>query len=285
MKLSIIIVSWNVRERLKSNLTALLKSQVDFEYEIWVVDNASADDTVRMIGNDFPQVKLIANHENRGFAKANNQAIRLASGQHILLLNPDMRVQADTLAKMIGWFDLHPQAAVAGCKLIDEQGELVPHVRQFPQISDQLAIVLKLPHLFPHVLDRYLARNFNYTLNGKVDSIRGSFFLMRRLDGRLPLLDERYFIWFEEVDYCHMVRAQGLEVWYTPIATCTDYVGGSFSQVKRGITQRYFQDSMLEYFAKWQPKWQYYLLKFAWLFSKAAVFIADKLNIKTNKVT
>lgn len=266
-------------------MSALLASRTDFEYDIWVVDNASADETASMVKTSFPQVRLIANDQNLGFAKANNQAIRRAEGQHILLLNPDMRVEPDTLSKMIRWFDEHPQAAVAGCKLVDEQGNIVPHVRRFPQFADQLAIVLKLPHLFPGILDRYLAKNFDYTMSGKVDSVRGSFFLMRRLKGMPPLLDERYFVWFEEVDYCRAVRTRGYEVWYTPAGTCTDYVGGSFSQVKRGITQQYFQDSMLKYFAKWHPRWQFQLLKLAWPVGKTIVFILDRLKIKTKKVT
>lgn len=285
MTLSIIIVSWNVRDRLKHNLSALFDSRTDFDFDVWVVDNASSDRTIEMVESEFPQVKLIANSQNLGFAKANNQAIRQAEGEFILLLNPDMRVQADTLEKMIKWFERHPQAAVAGCKLTDEQGGIVPHVRRFPKISDQLAIVLKLPHLYPKILDSYLSKDFNYELPGKVDSIRGSFFLMRRINNELPLLDERYFVWFEEVDYCRMARSKGFEVWYSPVATCIDYVGGSFSQVKRGTTQQYFQDSMIKYFAKWHPQWQVSMLKLAWPIGKLIVSITGSLGVKTKKVT
>lgn len=285
MMLSIIIVSWNVRDKLRENLKALFQSQTQYPFEVWVVDNASADNTVDMVSQEFPQVKLIANDDNLGFAKANNQAIRQASGKHILLLNPDMRAFPDTLEKMTAWFELHPQAAVAGCKLVNENGAVVPHVRRFPTFKDQLAIVLKIPHLFPHVLDYYLAKDFNYDLPAKVDSIRGSFFMMRRINNTLPLLDERYFIWFEEVDYCRMSRGRGFEIWYTPVAACTDYIGGSFSQVKRGRTQDYFRNSMLEYFKKWQPKWQYTILKMAWPIGKSVALIAEKAKIKSKSNT
>jgi GT2 family glycosyltransferase len=285
MTLSIIIVSWNVREKLRQNLAALFSSRTGLQFDVWVVDNASADRTAEMVRSEFPQVRLIANDRNLGFAKANNLAIKRAEGEFILLLNPDMRVQEDTLDKMVGWFKQHPQAAVAGCKLTDEQGNIVPHVRRFPSLADQLAIVLKLPHLCPGILDRYLAKDFNYDLPGKVDSIRGSFFLMRRTDNQLPLLDERYFVWFEEVDYCRTARSKGLEVWYSPVATCIDYVGGSFSQVKRGTTQKYFQDSMLQYFLKWHPRWQYRLLSAAWHLSKLIIFIAGLFGVKAKNVT
>ena len=97
MDLSIIIVSWKVKEKLRANLQALFASQGDFSYEVFVVDNNSDDGSVDMIKDEFPRVKLIANTENVGFAKANNHAIKLASGDYILLLNPDMLVNPDTL--------------------------------------------------------------------------------------------------------------------------------------------------------------------------------------------
>ncbi len=174
--LSIIIVSWNVEEKLKENLKSLYQSDKLVTFEVFVVDNNSSDNTLEMIKVNFPEVKIIANKENLGFARANNQAIKFSKGRHILLLNPDMRVFPDTLSKMTTWFDKHGQAAIAGCKLVNEHGEVVPHVRRFPTVLDQLAIILKLPHLFPGILYKYLAKDFNYDLPGKVDSIRGSFF-------------------------------------------------------------------------------------------------------------
>lgn len=285
MKLSIIIVSWNVQQKLRNNLTALFASKADFAYEVFVVDNNSDDETASMVRAEFPQVKLIANQENLGFAKANNQAIKLSSGTYILLLNPDMQVQAGTLQSMVDWFDQHPQAYVASCKLIDEKGDIIPHVRRFPSIIDQLAIVLKIPHLAPSILKKYLAKDFDYEQEAAVDSVRGSFFLIRRPEGALPLLDERYFIWFEEVDYCRQIHGAGLEVWYTPAATCIDFVGASFKQVRRGVTQNYFQDSMLKYFHKWHPRWQYQLLRTAWPIAKLLVALAEKADLKFKNIT
>lgn len=285
MKLSIIIVSWNVRAKLENNLKALFKSEASFDFEVFVVDNDSNDKTAEMVKTDFPQVKLIANQENFGFAKANNQAIRQARGEHILLLNPDMLVQADTLEKIVNWFDQNPQAMVASCKLSDEQGNLIRHVRRFPKLADQLAITLKLPHIFPKILNHYLAIDFDYSVASKVDSVRGSFFLMRRPKDKLPLLDERYFIWFEEVDYCRQISEEGMEVWYAPVATCVDFIGASFKQVKRGKTQNYFQDSMLKYFDKWHPAWQYLVLKAAWPIGKTLALIGEKIKFKNHRVT
>lgn len=265
MDLSIIIISWNVKNKIRENLTALFKSQTDFFYEVFVVDNASADGSAVMVKKEFPQVKLITNDKNLGFAKANNQAIKYAQGRYILLLNPDMKVFPDTLANVIGWMDNHQEAAIAGCHLIGEDGKTVKHVRRFPTVSNQLAIVLKLPHLFPTVLNKYLYDDFDYGRDSVVDSIRGSFFMIRQETiEKIGMLDERYFLWFEEVDYCQRARQAGLKVFYTPVAECFDAVGASFSQLSRNRAQKYFRSSQLKYFKKWQPAWQYYLLKVAW---------------------
>ena len=272
MELSIIIVSWNVKDKLRENLQALFRSELAFSYEVYVVDNNSQDGSAEMVKNEFPAVKLITNLENLGFAKANNQAIKKAGGNFILLLNPDMKVYPDTLSKMIDFAKNNSEATVSGCKLVNEKGEIVKQVRNFPKLFDQLMIVLKIPHLLPAVLNKYLQTDFDYEKSAKVDSIRGAFFLInkesyQKIDNNqniLPLLDERYFIWFEEVDFCRQVYKLGGEVWYNSEAKCLDYVGASFSQVKRGVTQKYFQDSMLKYFLKWEKRWKYNILKAAW---------------------
>lgn len=270
MDVSIIIVSWKVKDKLRANLAALLPSLANIDAEVWVVDNNSQDGTIEMLKMEFPQVQLIANRHNAGFAKANNQALRRASGDYILLLNPDMKVFPETISGMLSWVQTHPQAVVSGCRLITDTGDLLPHVRRFPRLRDQLAVVLKLPHLLPHILDDYLQVNFNYNQEALVDSIRGAFFMINRSAWReltgaeKPFLDERYFIWFEEVDFCRQVYENGGEVWYTPTVKCVDYVGQSFGQVKVPAKQRYFQDSMLAYFQKWQPHWHYVILRSFW---------------------
>ncbi|MDD5031424.1 MAG: glycosyltransferase family 2 protein [Patescibacteria group bacterium] len=281
MDLSIIIVSWNIKEKLRQNLLALEKSQGDLEYEIFVVDNNSADGSAEMVAKEFPEVKLLANSDNLGFAKANNQAIKQASGDFILLLNPDMRVFPDTLKNMLEWMRENREAAVAGCQLVNEKGETIKQARRFPRFWDQLMVALKLPHIFPSVLNKYLQVDFDYKKSAPVDSIRGSFFMIRRETiEKAGMLDERYFIWFEEVDYCQRVKKAGGEVWYTPAAKCLDYVGQSFNQLPRGRTQKYFRDSMLTYFKKWQPIWQYWILKLAWIPGMFMAWLGDRIRVK-----
>ena len=270
MDLSIIIVSWKVKEKLRANLQALFESKGDFSYEVFVVDNNSEDGTVEMIKTEFPQVILINNADNLGFAKANNQALKIAQGNYVLLLNPDMLLNIDSLEKSLAWAHNNQQAIVSSCRLVDNEGQTLHHIRRFPALFDQLMVILKVPHIFPGVLNRYLCADFDYNKEAKVDSVRGAYFLINNKvwqqlsNGNLPLLDERYFIWFEEVDFCQQVYQLGGEVWYFPNAACLDYVGASFNQVKISTKQSYFEKSMLAYFKKWQPAWQFVILKTTW---------------------
>jgi GT2 family glycosyltransferase len=305
MDLSIIMVPWNVRDLVRENLKSIYntspsprsrfgeagqsspyKGEEIFEFEVFAVDNDSRDGTAEMIRNEFPRVKLIANNYNAGFARANNQAIKLAKGRYILLLNPDMRVLPGTLETMVKWMDEHLEAGVAGCHLVGQDGKSVPHVRRFPKLLDQLAIVLKLPHIFSSLLDKYLMRDFNYSEESEVDSIRGSFFMIRKeVIDKIGALDERYFIWFEEVDYCRRVKGAGWKVMYTPATECVDYVGKSFAQVKRGVTQKYFRNSMLKYFKKWHPVWQYWALRIAWPIGMLFSYTGDIFKLKSQAKT
>lgn len=279
LDLAIVIVAWKVKDKLRANLQQLVTSQFSGTLDIWVVDNNSQDGTVEMLREEFPQVKVIANQDNLGFAKANNQALREIKARYILLLNPDMLVEPTTLEKMTQWMDNNPGATVAGCHLKQASGETLLHVRRFPRLVDQLAIVLKLPHFFPHILDQYLRVDFDYKVAAPVDSIRGGFFWLRANDrGQVPLLDERYFIWFEEVDYCRQVKLSGGQVWYTPVAECLDYVGQSFGQVGRSRKQLYFRQSMIKYFAKWKPAWQTWLLRLAWPIGLGLALLGDKIK-------
>ena len=300
--LSIIIISWNVKDKLRENLKAIFRSEGNLSFEVFVVDNNSSDGSAEMVKNEFPEihpvksnevdakqfngVKLIANKDNLGFAKANNQAIKQAKGDFILLLNPDMKVFPDTLVNMINWMRENKQASVAGCHLVDERRNTVKHVRKFPRLRDQSAIALKLPHIFSKVIDDYLRVDFDYSKPKKVNSIRGGFFMIKKeIIEKIGMLDERFFLWFEEVDYCRRVKNSGGQVWYTPAAKCVDYVGQSFSQIKRVTAQKYFRDSMLKYFKKWHPGRQYYILKTAWPIGLVISYMGEKLKLKIKAKT
>ena len=292
MDLSIIIVSWNVKDKLRENLRALFDSDGDFSFGVFVVDNNSEDGTVEMIKKEFPQVAVIINSANLGFAKANNQVLKQVDTPYVLLLNPDMRVRKDTLMKMFNWMKNNPQATVATCELMETSGATIRQVRRFPTVWDQLAIILKSPHIFPGILNRYIRADFDYRKAARVDSIRGGFMFINwtaikelplDLDSTLPYFDERYFLWFEEVDWCRQIKKAGGQIWYTSVAQCFDYVGQSFKQLPRGRAQRIFRASQLAYFKKWHPVWQYRLLKLVWPIGLFFAWLIEKTHLKTQK--
>lgn len=286
MQLTVIIVTYNSAPYIRQNLEAIFKQAQDISLEVVVVDNASSDTTVEILKSFGPRLKLIKNTKNLGFAKANNQALALARGRYILLLNPDNCLDGGSLALMLDWMDKHPETGVLSCRLYDADKGLIRHCRRFPSICDQLAVVLKIPHFFPKILDRYLMADFDYSRSGEADSVRGSCFMVPgRLFKSLGGLDEQYFIWFEEVDFCRQVKAQGLKVQYFPQARCLDHVGRSFSLLDNISKQKMFRASQLKYFKKWHPYWQYFLLKTAWVFGLGISRAANILKIKARAKT
>lgn len=278
--LAVQIVSWNVRDLLTENLRSLFQSQGEITAEVIVIDNGSEDGTVEAVSSEFPSVRVIVNPDNKGFAAANEQGMRVMKARHCLLLNPDMRLAPDALSKTVEYLDAHADVGVVGASLSSSNGTVVKSVRRFPDIWSQIAILLKLPRLFPRITDRYLQTDFDYDREQTVDSVRGSFFAINRtaLD-RLGGLDERYFVWFEEVDYCRQVIRSGMKVMYTPSIHATDLVGRSFVQRRVYWKQKEFTRSMIQYFEKWQPRWQAVILKIARPFVLAGAWVVDRVGV------
>jgi len=256
-KISVIIVTWNVRDLLKANLERLFSIPCKYPFEVFVVDNASHDGSAKMVRENFPQVHLIMNDWDAGFAGPNNQALRLAKGEVVLLLNPDMLVEEGALEVTYDKLMADMSIGVLGVRLENTDGTPIQNVRRFPTFTSQLAILLKLGHVFPSLLRKYLYQDFDYTTSQEVDQVRGSFFAFRReLLETVGYLDAGYHIWFEEVDYCKRAQAHGLRIWYETGGRATDYVGRSMAQMKHLEKQRIFTASMVRYFKKHHPWWQ-----------------------------
>ena len=149
MDLSVIIVSWNVKELLKKCLTSIEKNKGQLNLKIFVIDNASHDDSAEMVKTEFPQVKLITNKTNHGFAAANNQGIKQSQGKYVLLLNPDTEILPETLSSMVNFMDQNSEIGISGCKLLNPDKTLQPSVRHFPTPSAILLILTKLARLWP----------------------------------------------------------------------------------------------------------------------------------------
>ena len=257
-QVSIIIVNWNVRDALKANLARLYSLSDEVSREVFVVDNASSDGSSRMIREEFPSVRLIQNDWNAGFAYACNQAIRNASGDVILFLNPDMLVGEGALDRTYEELARNKDIGLLGCKL-KREGEYVKSVRRDPTFKDQLSILTKVPHLMKSssAVSRYLMDDMDYGRTQDVEQIRGAYMAFRRdiLD-IVGTMDERFFLWFEDVDYCKRVREAGYKVRYLADISCIDYVGQSFKQVSVAKKQVMLSRSMVSYFKKWHPWWQ-----------------------------
>ncbi len=257
MKLSIITVTWNSAELIIKQLASAKKGATHISIEQIVVDNGSTDATVALVKQQHPDVQVIANTENKGFGGANTQGVNISTGEYLLFLNPDMLVTEGSLDVIVAWMDAHTDVGIVSPKLVDEHGKLNDDAtpRRFPRLWEQIALLLKLPHLFPHLLDGYYMKSFDADVEQDVDSVRGSFMLMRReMVNKLGWAwDPRYFIWYEDVDICREAKRLGYRVVHTPVITAVDYVGQSFKKRTTLWKQQQFTKSMLTYFRKWEP--------------------------------
>ncbi len=263
MKLSIIIVSWNVKQYLEQCLQSLYK-YYNFDFEVIVVDNASTDNTVEFLRTNFPAVKLIVNSANQGFARANNQGAALAQGENLLFLNPDTEfIDDQSLPAALAYLASAPEVKLVGWQVLNPDRRNQVAVRPWPTLYSQIITLLKLNNLWPRLNQSYHAQGFDYTQTQAVDSVLGACLLMRRADFlEFKGFDEAYHIWFEEVDLCRRIWDKGGKVMYYSKARIIHYGGQSFRQVLTRARQKIFNRSLLIYWRRYQPRWQLYALYF-----------------------
>ena len=231
MKLSIVIVNYNVRYFLEQTLLSVYKSVVDFEYEIFVVDNHSRDDSLKLLAQKFPEVNVIANQENVGFSKANNQAIVQAKGEYILLLNPDTIVQEDTLMKCVNKMDSDTTIGGLGIKMYDGAGKFLPESKRgFPSPMAAFAKMSGLSKLFPRskLFGQYHLTYLNQNETNEIDVLSGAFMLLRKsvLD-KVGLLDEDYFMYGEDIDLSYRIKKAGFKNVYFADSSIIHFKGES----------------------------------------------------------
>jgi len=256
MKLSIIIVNWNTKDFLKKCLDSILLCKKDFDYEIIIVDNSSTDQSQKIIENyklKAENLKTILNEKNLGFAKAVNQGIKLSKGEYILILNPDTTLKEDTLEKIVDFMEKNQSCGILGGKILNPDGTIQLSVRKFPNLCSQVLILLKIHHFLLKIrcLRNYFALDFDYSKTQEVDQVMGSFFLIRsKVIKEIGLFDEKFFLWFEEVDFCKRAKNKGWKIYYYPQAEIFHQKAGSFSQVFPLKNQWRFNKSLLYYFKK-----------------------------------
>jgi hypothetical protein len=238
VKLSIIVVNTNEWHVLRTCLRSVFEQTNGIDFELIVVDNASTDGTKEEVAAEFPGVKLVANPENLGFAASNNRGIRQSVGEYILLLNPDTEVLDGAIQKTVQFMEEHPNAGIAGCRLQFADGSLQRSVSSFPSVLRQFCHASFIYLLFAGstmIRGNSLIR-FDYTSDEEVDCVLGAYFMFtRKVLQTVGLLDEQFYMYSEEVDYCYRAKSAGFGVWYTPRARVVHHWGGINSTSRRGI--------------------------------------------------
>ena len=233
MDLSIVIVNWNTRDMLRDCLDSIPEQHDGFEVETIVIDNASEDGSGAMVSAEFPVVRLVQNRENLGFATATNQGLRIASGRHLLLLNSDTLVHGGVLAESVRYMDAHRDVGMMGCKVLNEDGSTQMTCSRFPSFFNLALQTLGLNRLrHPRWLQRYQMLDWDRDDEREVEVISGCYLLVRRETlERIGLLDEAFFLYGEETDWCRRCAEDGWKLVFAPVGCITHLGSGSSRQL------------------------------------------------------
>lgn len=275
MKLSIVIVSYNVRTYLEQCLQSVQKALDGIEGEVFVVDNQSEDDSVAVVRTDYPWVRLIENPENVGFARANNIAIRQSKAEYVLLLNPDTVVEEDTLRQSLSFMDGHPEAGGAGAMMHNADGTLAPESRR--AIPTPWVSCLKMLGF----TKRYYMSHLPWDQPSQIEVISGAFCLLRKkaLD-EIGLLDETFFMYGEDIDLSYRLLKGGWQNWYLPYSII--HFKGKSTQKSDYRYVHIFYQAMLIFFRKHYGHLSFFYtmpVKMA-IYFRASIAVIDLLRKK-----
>ncbi|HOP13527.1 MAG TPA: glycosyltransferase family 2 protein, partial [Lentimicrobium sp.] len=231
MKLSVVIVNYNVKYFLEQCLHSVEAAIRDLDAEVFVVDNNSVDGSVEMVREKFPRIRLIANTVNTGFSVANNQAIRESSGEYVLLLNPDTVVELDTFTRSVEFMDAHPDAGGLGIKMVDGSGKYLPESKRgLPTPAVAFYKIFGLSALFPKskIFGQYHLGYLDRDQTHVVDVLAGAYMMLRRETlEKTGLLDETFFMYGEDIDLSYRITKAGYKNYYYPGARIIHYKGES----------------------------------------------------------
>ena len=243
MKLSVVIVSYNVRSFLTACLDSVQRALEGIEGEVFVVDNHSTDDTIEVVSHDYPWVHLINNKENLGFSKANNVAIRQAQGEYVLLLNPDTVVAPDTLRGVLQFMDQHPEAGGAGVRMHNADGTLAPESRR--AIPTPFVAARKMLGFDK----RYYMSHLSWDVPAQIEALSGAFMMLRhQAIQQVGLLDEDFFMYGEDIDMSFRLLKGGWQNWFLPF-DIVHYKGQSTRKTDFRYVHVFYQ-AMLIFFRK-----------------------------------
>lgn len=263
---SIIIVSYNTRAILLDCLASIHQWVSLRASEIIVVDNASTDRSAEAITQRFPNVLLLRNVENVGFARANNQGIDKASGQHLLFLNPDTLLIEDAVRPLLTFMQQHPEAGIAGCKILNRDGSLQPSYFPLPNLLSVGWTAFFLDRLAPlnHVNDKWVLRHRPADTPFRVQRLLGAFLLVRReVLQQVGEFDEGFFLYSEEEDLCYRIRQQGWAIYYFPQSRIL-HLGGQSAPKTDPRAVVYANESKIRFFRKHRKKLTQLMFRVIW---------------------
>ncbi len=256
--LSIIIVSWNIRDLLLGCLESIYREVNKAEVETFVIDNASADGSPAAVRERFSEVMLIENRINFGFARANNQALNLSKGKYVLLLNPDAQVKEGAIYRLFFFMNQCREAGVAGPQLLNSDGTKQNSIANFPSLATELLNKSLLRWIFPK---QFPGKEKNYSEPIEVESVIGACMIVRRdaID-RVGLLDEDYFLFLEETDWCYRMKRAGWKIYHVPEAEVYHHQGKSAEREKKKAKIEYYR-SRYHFFKKNRGSLQSFILR------------------------
>jgi hypothetical protein len=264
LELSVVIVNYNVKDFLEQTLVSVTKALHGIRSEVIVVDNNSDDGSVAHIRPRFPEIEIIANDENLGFAKACNQGLRIARGRFLLLLNPDVIVKEDTFSKVLEFMRARPDCGMVGCKMLNPEGTLQAGCRRsFPTPWVALTRLSGLSFLFPksRLFGRYNLTYLDPDLTHEVEAIAGAFMFFRReVLENVGYLDESFFMYGEDLDWCYRVHQAGWKVWYYPGTQIIHFKGESSKRAEFDLLKVFYQ--AMSRFARKHFKTRYLLMPY-----------------------
>ncbi|AJA47781.1 Low-salt glycan biosynthesis hexosyltransferase Agl10 [Clostridium pasteurianum DSM 525 = ATCC 6013] len=286
--LTIIIVNWNARELLKNCLDSIYKNVKNITFEIIVVDNNSTDESCKMLKDKYMDrkgFKLIENRDNKGFAGANNQGIGIAKGEAILLLNPDTIINGDVIDRIYEYLISEENLGIAGCKVLNSDGTLQLACRRMaPRPKDAFFKLFGISKLFKKnkSLTRYNLTHVSEDEFLDVDSVSGCFLMIKReVIDKIGFLDETFFMYGEEMDWCMRAKKAGYIVRYCPVGTIIHYKGESSKQLGTKATYEFYR-AMIIFYNKYNKEDNFFL--FNWIVY-LGIFLLGLIAIIKNLLT
>jgi GT2 family glycosyltransferase len=243
MDVSIVVVAWNVKRLLSECLQSVYSETTGLEFEIIYVDNGSSDGSVQMVRDRFPRVIVIENPDNKGFIRANNQAIEIARGRYVLLLNSDTIILQNAIAKVVEFADQHTDAAVVGCRVLNPDHTLQGNCFRFYSTLNMLFDALLLSRTFPNsrLFGRKTYGGWAYDSAREVDVVVGCFSLVRKeAITQVGMMDETFFVYGDDIDWCWRFAKAGWKIWFTPVAEIIHYGGQTTRQAPSTFTLQLF---------------------------------------------